>query len=839
MTSNNFIKQLVDTKYDLFNVNIKKCPVNRQGGQMKNWINKTFEELRKQHNYNSKLWGMRLGKQENGKCILSLDFDVYNKTTNGDCENTKKILTEYLENCSSTAGMYSSSTDGNINVLIDYTNSPSIQEFVKQIGQLKFTKHGLEILLGGNQVIPPSQTDCKKSKTLGNPRTFKNENEPFYIIENENCFTYQFLKGLFEEKLKPKKVCKKTETEQKPTEQKPTSTTILTIINNCLDEVCNTPLLNGDKFLDLLFDVIKNEKDKNGNKIITWDNWFQIAGILKTNNYDFSIFETYSEKFSSSAEIKQLWDSIKNNKITMSIYGLQNIAKNVNNEGYKEWLKKWNIYNITKQEVKDPLIASEIISKTLKHSLVFCNETWYMLGDNQLWRKEKEPTFYILKEYHKYLDTTKDKLNMLVSKAEPDDKTFHTLALSHWLSLYTDITGSSYLSVLTKCLKKLLTDDNFSNKLDNNAGFLAFKNGIMNLETKVFRPSILWSDFITQTIEYDYIDCDFEFLKGKLKQILNNNDEHLEYFLSIIGYSFIGEADLEKSIYFMIDKTLAGKGDNGKTFIFDILNTLMPNYVYRTKASLIEKNNTKIHKQLVMTKGKRLVFLEELPREKNTNAELLKEIGDGKKMENEIMFGTSETINIMFKMFVLSNHIPKIDPNESAVYNRYKQISFNSHFDRTGERTEEKPEELKFIAELDLSRTIKEIHYNEVFNLVVHYANKYYTNNKKLPKIPIQFINDTKQTQENNDVFGIWFNENCNKVDDGRIALKQILHLSHLKRDDVTEGMKRMGFIYNPELKGVGKDPFGKYYKGGFSGCELKPDECELKPDECDKTITL
>ena len=45
-------------------------------------------------------------------------------------------------------------------------------------------------------------------------------------------------------------------------------------------------------------------------------------------------------------------------------------------------------------------------------------------------------------------------------------------------------------------------------------------------------------------------------------------------------------------------------------------------------------------------------------------------------------------------MFVLSNHIPKIDPKETAVYNRYKQISFNSHFDRTGEREEEDPENL-------------------------------------------------------------------------------------------------------------------------------------------------
>ena len=45
----------------------------------------------------------------------------------------------------------------------------------------------------------------------------------------------------------------------------------------------------------------------------------------------------------------------------------------------------------------------------------------------------------------------------------------------------------------------------------------------------------------------------------------------------------------------MIDKTELSKGDNGKTFFFDILNDLMPNYIYKTKAELIDAKNTKTH----------------------------------------------------------------------------------------------------------------------------------------------------------------------------------------------------------------------------------------------------
>jgi hypothetical protein len=165
--------------------------------------------------------------------------------------------------------------------------------------------------------------------------------------------------------------------------------------------------------------------------------------------------------------------------------------------------------------------------------------------------------------------------------------------------------------------------------LDNNKGKLAFQNGIMDLETRVFRYGIEWDDYITDTIHYDYVETSFEFIKSKLLLIMNNNQEHLEYFLSIIGYSFVGDAELEKALYFMIDKTEDGRGNNGKTLFFDVLTHLMPYYVYKSKASFIMKSNTKIHKQLVKMKGKRLAWLEELPKAE-LNAELIKEIGDGK-----------------------------------------------------------------------------------------------------------------------------------------------------------------------------------------------------------------
>jgi hypothetical protein len=49
---------------------------------------------------------------------------------------------------------------------------------------------------------------------------------------------------------------------------------------------------------------------------------------------------------------------------------------------------------------------------------------------------------------------------------------------------------------------------------------------------------------------------------------------------------------------------------------------------------------------------------------KHLNNEIMKELGDGMKTENEVMYGTSELLNILFKLFVLSNNKPSIVPKK-------------------------------------------------------------------------------------------------------------------------------------------------------------------------------
>ena len=219
------IKSLANENYSIFNVDSNKAPVDKCGIRMNKWIDMKCEELRKQHNYNSLLWGMKMGEHENGKCILSLDFDVCGKKNKEGvrvgCPETQAKLEEYFKGVGDKLdGMYESSTEGNHNVLVDYSNCETIKDMVKQINSNKFCHHELEILLGGNQVIPPSATTSKITGELGNQRKYKNNNL-FYVLDESNpCFVYEFVRNLMENKLKPINKMKiiKTKTELLTTE---------------------------------------------------------------------------------------------------------------------------------------------------------------------------------------------------------------------------------------------------------------------------------------------------------------------------------------------------------------------------------------------------------------------------------------------------------------------------------------------------------------------------------------------------------------------------------------------------------------------------------------------
>ena len=119
----------------------------------------------------------------------------------------------------------------------------------------------------------------------------------------------------------------------------------------------------------------------------------------------------------------------------------------------------------------------------------------------------------------------------------------------------------------------------------------------------------------------------------------------------------LGDPEKEKSMYFLIGT----KGNNGKTLIMNTLAEIIPNYCKKIDRQTFEEDYKKSHKKLIGVKGKLIIYLEELS-EKKLNIEV------------EIMYGTTEKVNISSKLFFCSNPTPNFKI-EGGIENRYKQFS--------------------------------------------------------------------------------------------------------------------------------------------------------------------
>lgn len=741
------IRKIIKDKYDLFNVNEKKEPViysdNSNYTMLCQWGIKSYAELVSNHNYKIKQWGLRLGLQSNQRRILSLDFDICGKKNSDGirvgCNETKLKYDEYIKIKDRDDGLFSSSTSGNFNLLIDYTDCPQIIEYIVKINSSKFKFYELEILLGISsacyQVIPPTKTKCKITGVLGEKRNFIN-GIPFYNLL-ENTSVYNFIVELFETKLTP---CKK----------------ILTIIKKKQDIVKTDNLKSEskemtDKYIDLLFNVIDNKKDSKGCPMIDWDEWFQIAGILKSNNYDKDIFIKYSNiLYNDSTEANKLWDGI--NKSNMQIGGLINLAKKHNMQGYKNWEKQNIDYLNLEILQKGENDVAKFIAPILIKNLVYCRNDWWEFNFTTfLWGSIKDPSAAVTNCIQSFINKGLEYLYNKLNKCNEEEERIILLKNKDlYNTFYSDVCKSSYNSQVIKYLKTYLCDNTFYDKLDDGLYKMVYKNGILDIKTLIFKKGIEQTDYITQTIPFNFETpdtADIEYVKENIKKICNYNDSHLDYFLSAIGYAMTGDSSKEQMFWYLRGQT----ADNGKSIIFETLEKLMPNYVTKATSDVLDKG-ADLRKEIATWKGLKLLWLNEMSI-KPKDEDRVKALCDGTGYKYNRLYSTDAIVMpITFKLFTVSNNTLTIK-GDAGIKRRFKLGQFNSQFK---EDYEDDYENLQFKKDKEFSNKLCNQYKNALIYLILTYANKYYID-KKILDYPAEWNDEADEVINENNKFEEWF----------------------------------------------------------------------------------
>ena len=177
-----------------------------------------------------------------------------------------------------------------------------------------------------------------------------------------------------------------------------------------------------DMYLELLNHVIKNQVI-NGVKVIDWHQYFHIAGMLKTNNYKESVFLDWAklDGFIKKGDDEALWKGISTNK-HFAMYGLQNIAKEVNEVGYKNWQAKHGTYISLDILDKGENDVAKYIKDQLISTLVFCNNKWFVFDKHtNLWRIISNPHATIISHIQNKISESREFKNR--QQAKTDDGT--------------------------------------------------------------------------------------------------------------------------------------------------------------------------------------------------------------------------------------------------------------------------------------------------------------------------------------------------------------------------------------------------------------------------------
>jgi phage/plasmid-associated DNA primase len=289
-------------------------------------------------------------------------------------------------------------------------------------------------------------------------------------------------------------------------------------------------------------------------------------------------------------------------------------------------------------------------------------------------------------------------------------------------------------------------------RLDN---YLNFRNGKLNLKTNEFGDRTE-DDFITEYLNYDFQIKPKKDVKKEvvevLKKICNSNEDDYEFITNFLSYCITSETKEQKYL-----NVVGPSASNGKSTLIKLMEEALSIYIFKAKKDLFSEAFSKGHKYFSQTKNKRIVYIEELDKKK-VDADLIKDVVDGNKMNNEVLFSTTEKIDINFKLMFLSNNLMNFD-SDSGIKRRLIHFEFKNKFvEKVDLEKEKNNHKIGEVYVLDKS-LVSKFHDNDDYkNALIHVLIKKAKNYFKSGLIvPAKYIEIAKDVCEENDKFKNFF----------------------------------------------------------------------------------
>jgi putative DNA primase/helicase len=156
-----------------------------------------------------------------------------------------------------------------------------------------------------------------------------------------------------------------------------------------------------------------------------------------------------------------------------------------------------------------------------------------------------------------------------------------------------------------------------------------------------------------------------------IKRITNGSAGLAEYLARTVGYSLTGET-IEHALFL-----LYGTGANGKSTFLEALRYVMGDYATTADfGAFLTSKGQGIRNDIARLKGARFVTATESEAGKRMAESLVKQLTGGDQVSARFLYGEFFEFHPAFKLFLGTNHRPKVIGSDEGIWRRIRLIPF-------------------------------------------------------------------------------------------------------------------------------------------------------------------
>lgn len=240
-------------------------------------------------------------------------------------------------------------------------------------------------------------------------------------------------------------------------------------------------------------------------------------------------------------------------------------------------------------------------------------------------------------------------------------------------------------------------------RFDQDAMLFAVQNGVIDLRRGELREGKR-SDFVTKqaSVSYDP-DARCANFEEFLLEIMSGQPELVDYLWRVIGYCLTGS--YSERTFFL----LQGVGRNGKSTFMSVLQALLGQYARTASISTFTKRQRASEAprdDIAHLVGARLVVAQEADEDMVIDGALVKTLTGGDLFTTRELYGKLFQFRPAFKLFLVTNHMPRIRESATAFWDRMHYVKFNY---RVSDEKQDKQLTVRLLAELPgiLARAVR------------------------------------------------------------------------------------------------------------------------------------